>query len=210
MTTKFNYPPTTTPTERPEGLTPSQTVGPFFHYMLAPHDYETRAIFSNDLTENGAAGARIVIEGRVLDGDGLAVPDAMLEIWQADSEGRYAHPDDRRAPASNAFRGFGRCDTDKDGRFRFVTIRPGRAPGVNGAAQAPHIAVNVFARGMLKQLVTRIYFEGDASNGGDAILALVDQDRRETLIAKRDANDPALYHFNVRLQGENETVFFGV
>lgn len=204
------YALTATPTERPEGLTPSQTVGPFFHYMLTPHAYATRPVFTNDLTEHGATGQRIVIEGRVLDGDGTPVPDAMLEIWQADSEGRYAHPDDRRAPASNAFRGFGRQDTDKAGRFRFVTIKPGRAPGPNGAQQAPHIAVNVFARGMLRHLVTRIYFEGDPANGEDQILALVPSDRRNTLIAVRDANDPALYHFDVRLQGDNETAFFEV
>ncbi|WP_342362111.1 protocatechuate 3,4-dioxygenase subunit alpha [Terrarubrum flagellatum] len=208
--TEFLYPPTRTPEKRPDVLTASQTVGPFFHYMLTPHDYPTRQLFTNDLTENGVAGDRIVIEGRVTDGDGEAVPDAVIEIWQADSQGRYAHPDDKRGPASNNFRGFGRSATDKDGVFKFVTVKPGAVPGVNGATQAPHIAVNVLGRGMLIHLVTRIYFEGEATNATDGILALVPAERRSTLIARRDTKNPSLYRFDIRLQGDGETVFFDV
>lgn len=206
--TDYVFPPTRTPDKRPDGVTPSQTVGPFFHYMLTPHDYATRPMFSSDLTGNGVAGAGIVIEGRVLDGDGEPVPDAMIEIWQADSEGRYAHPDDKRGQASNNFRGFGRVDTGKDGSFRFATVKPGRVPGPDGADQAPHIAVHVLGRGLLTHLNTRIYFSDEESNAGDAILSLVPEDRRATLIATRDARDLSLYRFDIRLQGENETVFF--
>ena len=199
---------TATPAERPKGLTPAQTVGPFFHYILTPHSYATRAIFTSDLTSEGVTGERIAIEGRVFDGDGEPVPDAMIEIWQADSEGRYAHPDDRRAPASNAFRGFGRCDTDAEGRFRFVTVKPGIVPGPKGAPQSPHIAVNVFGRGMLKHLVTRIYFDSEAANAGDPVLSLVSPGRRGTLIAQPIGADSRTYRFDIRLQGEGETVFF--
>ena len=205
MTTNGVLAHTSTPPERPAGLTASQTVGPFFHYMLTPHAYAPREIFTRDLTAQGAAGERVVITGRVLDGEGAPVPDAMLEIWQADSEGRYAHPADTRGAGSNAFRGFGRSDTDNDGTFHFVTIKPGRVPGPNGQLQAPHIAINVFARGMPKQLVTRLYFAGDPANVADGILALVPPERRETLIAKREGDQ---YRFDVHLQGDGETVFF--
>lgn len=206
--TEYLFEPTRTPEKRPDGVTPSQTIGPFFHYMLTPHDYPTRVVFSNDLTENGVAGVKITIEGRVTDGDGEPVPDAVIEIWQADSEGRYPHPDDRRAPASNNFCGFGRVDTGKDGSFHFVTVKPGRVPGVNGAEQAPHIAVHVLGRGMLMHLNTRIYFSDESSNADDAILTLVPEDRRATLVAKRDASNLSLYRFDIRLQGDDETVFF--
>jgi protocatechuate 3,4-dioxygenase alpha subunit len=209
MTTNRVYGTTATPAKQPFGLTPAQTVGPFFHYMLTPHDYPVRALFTNDLTADGVAGHRIVIEGRVFDGDSEPVPDAVIEIWQADSEGRYAHPDDRRAPASNAYLGYGRIDTGKDGGFRFVTVKPGVTPGPNGAPQAPHVAVSVLGRGLLNHLRTRFYF-GDEVNDGDPILSLVPPDRRATLIAVADPADPKRYRIDIRLQGAGETVFFDV
>lgn len=192
-----------------QGLTPSQTVGPFFHFSLTPKPYGYAEIATNDLLTEDAAGERIRIEGRVLDGDGQPVPDALIEIWQADGEGRYAHTADSRARPNTRFRGFGRSDCDSDGRFRFTTVKPGAVPGPNGGAQAPHINIGIFARGLLNRLFTRLYFEGEPANAGDPILALVPEDARGTLIARRSggAGDPT-YTFEIRLQGKNETVFF--
>jgi protocatechuate 3,4-dioxygenase, alpha subunit len=191
------------------GITPSQTVGPFFAYCLTPKAYGYAEVVTNDLVTEDAAGERIRIEGRVIDGDGQPMPDAMIEIWQADGQGRYAHPADRRALANTRFKGFGRSDTDADGRYRFTTVKPGAVPGPNGGTQAPHINVSVFARGVLRRLFTRIYFEGEAANASDPILALVPADARGTLIAKRatQSGEPT-YTFDIHLQGKNETVFF--
>ena len=137
------------------------------------------------------------------------VPDAMIELWQADAGGKYQHPEDTRPIAPDpAFCGFGRLATDDCGACRFETVRPGRVPGPNGALQAPHINVHVFARGMLWHLFTRIYFAGDPANGEDAILELVPKDRRDTLLARPDPNVPSLWSFDVHLTGERETVFF--
>ena len=193
---------------RPDGITPSQTVGPFFHYGLTPGTAYPQVPTSADghIAAPGTAGERIVLTGRVYDGEGTLVPDVMMEIWQADSEGRYAHPADGRPRASNAFMGFGRSDTP-DGVYRFETIKPGQVPGPNGTLQAPHMVVAVFGRGMLKHLFTRIYFEGEAANATDPILALVPADRRDTLIAKKDGGT---YRLDIHLQGDNETVFFAV
>jgi protocatechuate 3,4-dioxygenase alpha subunit len=188
--------------------TPSQTVGPYLHIGLVPSQYGGREIFGPVVAEQGIQGARIRIEGRIFDGDGNVLPDAMVEIWQADSEGRYASPADGRPLKSNSFRGFGRCPTDKDGSFRFETVKPGPVPGPNRALQAPHINVGVFARGILKRLFTRIYFADEPANASDPILALVPADRRQTLIAKPDPARPGLYRFDIRLQGGDETVFF--
>jgi len=147
---------------------------------------------------------------RVLDGNGEALNDAMVEIWQADSEGKYNHPDDRQAKTVDpGFLGFGRAGTGEDGSCEFETIRPGRVPGPGSALQAPHLNVAVFARGMLKQLYTRIYFAGDPANQEDPVLALVPAARRGTLLAYPDAAHGG-WRFNVRLQGEDETVFFDV
>jgi protocatechuate 3,4-dioxygenase, alpha subunit len=191
------------------GLTPSQTIGPFFHYCLTPRAYGYAEIINNDLLTEDAAGERIRIEGRVFDGDGQPVPDAMIEIWQADGKGRYAHTADGRARPNTRFKGFGRSDCDSDGRFRFTTVKPGPVPGPNGGMQAPHINVGVFARGILNRLFTRIYFEGEAGNAGDPILALVPEDARGTLIARRmeEGSEPT-YTFDIHLQGKDETVFF--
>jgi protocatechuate 3,4-dioxygenase, alpha subunit len=190
---------------KPEGITPSQTVGPYFAYALTPAGrYAISDLATNDLITDDAVGERITIEGRVLDGDGELVTDAMLEIWQADGAGRYPGAD----PAlSNArFKGFGRAECNEEGRYSFRTVKPGRVPGPNGTMQAPHINVGVFARGILRRLFTRIYFDDEAANGSDPILALVPREVRSTLIARRGAG--SAYTFDIRLQGENETVFF--
>jgi len=188
--------------------TPSQTVGPYLHIGLSQGFFGAREIFSAHLADAGLAGSHIRIEGRVYDGEGNVVPDAILEIWQADDQGRYAHPADGRPLASNSFRGFGRCPTNKDGAFAFETVKPGSVPGPTGPAQAPHINVGLFSRGLLKRLFTRIYFEGDPANPADPILALVPADRRRTLLAKADPGRPGLFRFDLYLQGANETVFF--
>lgn len=169
--------------------TTSQTVGPYLHIGL------TWLIVEN-LAPAGIKGERVAIEGRVVDGDGKPVNDAAVEIWQADADGKYG---------TKAFRGFGRSATDDKGMFRFQTIKPGRVPGPGGKLQAPHIGVNVFMRGQLKQLVTRIYFPDEPANAEDAVLALVSQDRRSTLVAKK-AGD--VLQWNIILQGKDETVFF--
>lgn len=188
--------------------TPSQTVGPFLHIGLVQGDYGVREIFSTKVAEAGMPGTHIRIEGRVFDGEGNALPDALIELWQADHQGRYAHPADGRQVASNSFRGFGRCATSKEGAFAFATIKPGQVPGPDGKPQAPHINVGILARGLLKRLFTRIYFAGDPANAADPILVLVPADRRDTLIAKPDPAKPGLYRFDIRLQGKDETVFF--
>jgi len=188
--------------------TPSQTVGPYLHIGLTQGAYGAPEIFGPVVAAPGMPGTHVRIEGRVLDGEGAAVPDALIELWQADHEGRYAHPADGRPLASNSFRGFGRCPTDKDGVFRFDTVKPGQVPGPNGTMQAPHINVGVFARGMVKRAFTRIYFPGEPGNASDPILALVPSERRATLIAKADPARPGLLRFDIRLQGADETVFF--
>lgn len=195
-------------TARPDGITPSQTVGPFFAYVLTPHEYATRPLFSADLATPDAAGERVRIEGYVIDGDGEPIIDAMIEVWQADGEGRYAGAVGRSGQNS-AFTGFGRTDVDSNGFFAFTTVKPGGVAGPDGSCQAPHINVGIFARGLLKRLFTRVYFGGEAANAADPVLALVPEERRETLIAtRRDRAGEAVYTFNIRLQGEGETVFF--
>ncbi len=185
--------------------TPSQTVGPFFHLALDRPGWA-------DLTAGNPRGERIVVAGRVVDGDGAPVADACLELWQANAAGRYAHPDDARAeaPLDPNFRGFGRVSTDAEGGFRFTTIRPGPVPGRGNALQAPHIAVAIFARGLLKQLFTRIYFADERANEADpALLSIDDPARRRTLLAIRaDGTGAAAYRFDIVLQGEGETAFF--
>jgi len=162
----------------------------------------------SDLFGPRVSGEKIRIEGRVLDGKGKPVPDAMLEIWQANSHGKYAHPeDDQNKSLEPSFQGFGRIGVDDNGGFVFLTVKPGAVPGPDGKMQAPHIAVSVFARGLLLRLVTRIYFPGEASNEDDYVLNLVEPARRATLIAKMTAIAGAL-EWNVILQGIGETVFF--
>jgi protocatechuate 3,4-dioxygenase, alpha subunit len=189
-----------------QALTPSQTVGPFFHFCLTHEQCCVRSIAGPQ-----ARGERVLLTVRVLDGNGEAVPDAIIEIWQANSEGKYNHPDDTQAKAiESGFLGFGRMGTEENGSCEFETIRPGRVPGAGNIAQAPHLNVAVFGRGMLKQLYTRIYFAGDAANQEDPVLSLVPADRRATLMAYPDATRPGGWRFDVKLQGEGETVFFDV
>jgi protocatechuate 3,4-dioxygenase alpha subunit len=194
------------------GITPSQTVGPYFAYGLTPTGrYAWKDTFTNNLVTVASSGEHIRIEGRVFDGDGAAITDCMLEIWQADAQGRYASPADGGAPANAAFMGFGRVGTDQTGAYRFDTIKPGAVPGPDGEMQAPHIVVAVFGRGMLRQSYTRIYFADEAGNGNDPVLAVVPADRRDTLIAARRVEDGhVVYTFDIHMQGERETVFFEV
>jgi protocatechuate 3,4-dioxygenase alpha subunit len=194
-----------------QGITPSQTVGPFFKYGLTPDGkYDWNDAFTSNLITAETSGERIRIEGRVFDGDSAPVPDAMLEIWQADAQGRFSDPQDKRAPPNSTFTGFGRCGTDTSGSYSFDTIKPGQVPDPDGRPQAPHILLAVFARGMLLHLYTRIYFDGEAANAADPVLAIVPADRRATLIATRKQGAANVYHFDVHLQGDNETVFFDV
>jgi protocatechuate 3,4-dioxygenase alpha subunit len=170
--------------------TASQTVGPYFHLG-------TDKLAVADLAGN-AQGEKVALSGRVLDGDGKPVVDALIEIWQAGPDGKFNQP---------GFPGFGRVATDDQGTFRFVTLKPGRVEGIGGALQAPHLAVAVFMRGLLRHLVTRVYFPDDPANGEDAVLLLVPQARRATLVASRTPQAGAL-EWNVVLQGPDETVFF--
>lgn len=187
--------------------TPSQTVGPFFHLGMDRPQWA-------DLTADGAPGQRIAIEGRVLDGDGAPVSDAVIEVWQANAAGRYNHPEDAQAdkPLDPRFRGFGRVATDGAGRFRVTTVKPGPVPGRGNALQAPHINVAVFARGLLRHLYTRIYFADEPRNAADPLLsAIADAALRDTLLARPDApENPTLYRFDIVLQGDNETAFLDI
>ena len=194
------------------GITPSQTVGPFFAYGLTPNKkYAWKDTFSANLVTADASGERIRIEGRVVDGDGAPINDAMLEIWQADAQGRYAHPADKRSLPNAAFQGFGRGATDGDGRYVFDTIKPGAVPGPDGKMQAPHILLALYSRGMLRQSYTRIYFADEAGNSDDPILALVPAERRATLVAGKTVEGGVpVYTFDIRMQGDAETVFFEI
>ena len=184
------------------GLAASQTVGPFFEIGFA-------ALYQSDLTAPGVAGTIITIHGRILDADRLPVPDAVIEIWQANSFGKYAHPDDEQnKPLEPGFSGFGRCPTGSDGTFIFRTVKPGPVPSSNEIPQAPHINVSIFMRGLLDRLVTRIYFLGDQRNSTDEILKLIEPSRRSTLLARPEGSDPNSYVWSVILQGPGETVFF--
>jgi len=184
--------------------TTSQTVGPFFKIGL---EWLNR----DNLVNEGVSGERVTIQGRVFDGDGVPVPDAILEIWQANAHGKYDHPEDtQNKPLEPGFKGYGRVPVSAEGVFRFVTIKPGPVPGPNGKEQAPHLAISIFMRGLLKRLVTRMYFPDDTRNANDPILNLVEPERRPTLIAKKTAGSPGTLEWNVVLQGPDETVFFDV
>jgi len=181
-------------------VTTSQTVGPFFRIGLDR---------LNCADIGGVRGERIVVEGRVLDGDGVPVPDAVVEIWQANSFGKYDHPHDHQdKPTQEGFRGYGRVSTSDDGRFCFRTIKPGPVQGPKGTTQAPHLVVSIFMRGLLKRLVTRMYFPGDAEQSHDPVLVLVTPGRRPTLIATEDPKTKGSLRWDIILQGPQETVFF--
>jgi protocatechuate 3,4-dioxygenase, alpha subunit len=186
-------------------LTPSQTIGPFFRPSLIWPELTTLV---NDKTR----GERIIIEGRILDGDGAPVDDAMVEIWQANAEGRYDHPEDTQEKLLDPnFHGFGRAATDEGGRFRFEAIKPGPVPGNGGTLQAPHINVTIFSRGLLKHVFTRLYFADEPLNANDPVLNAVPRDRRSTLFARaEDAARERVYRFDIILQGNNETVFLDI
>lgn len=207
------------------GQTPSQTVGPFFHYGLPwkggadlvgksdmgarPELFDEAHWVLNLSSPTGTpAGEAIEIAGRVLDAEGAPVVDAMIEIWQANAAGRYRSADDPRDDVAidPHFVGFGRASTDADGVYRFRTIRPGRVPGPGNSLQAPHIALSVFGRGLIKRLATRLYFADGEGRETDPVLACVPDDRRATLIAGR--GDDGAWWLDLRLGGEGETVFF--
>jgi protocatechuate 3,4-dioxygenase, alpha subunit len=181
--------------------TPSQTTGPYLHLGLT----DQRSI--SCVAGEAVTGESVWLTFFVLDGDGTPVPDAMIELWQADAEGNY---NSRSASAGAVFGGFGRQATGEDGSCTFETIRPGRVPGPDDSLQAPHINVSVFGRGLLNRLSTRVYFAGDAANATDPILALVPESRRSTLLAQPDPGRAGRWRFEIRLRGENETVFFDV
>lgn len=166
--------------------TASQTIGPYWHLIEDPS--------WADLTRFGAEGEVVTLTGTLFDGAGAGVADAAVEIWQSSP------------PASDAFPGFGRCRTDAAGSFRFRTLMPAPVAGLGNAQQAPHVAVSVFARGLLRAVATRLYFEGEALNETDPVLCSIDDDaRRRTLVARKVAGD--CWRLDIRLQGENETVF---
>ncbi|MEP7065242.1 MAG: protocatechuate 3,4-dioxygenase subunit alpha [Gemmatimonadota bacterium] len=183
-------------------LTPFQTVGPFFAICLS----EPGCAF---IAGQNVVGRHLTIEGTVRDGAGAVVSDALVEIWQANAAGRYAHPDDHQPKALDShFSGYGRAPTDAAGRFCVETVMPGRVPGPDDALQAPHLLLGILARGILTRLVTRVYFDEEPSTSEDPILALVPAERRSTLIAKRTGENE--YRFDLVLQGDGETVFFDV
>ncbi len=189
-------------------VTPSQTVGPFLAIGLPWAD-------GPFVVPHGTPGA-ITITGQVLDGAGDPVTDALVETWQADADSRFNHSDDPRGAARSAmpgFRGFGRCATDHDGRYRIITVRPGPLPCLEGGTEAPHLDVSVFARGLLDRVVTRIYFADEAeANAADPVLsAIAAAERRETLLARAVPGGRAgEFRFDIRLRGPRETVFFDV
>jgi protocatechuate 3,4-dioxygenase alpha subunit len=196
------------------GQTPSQTVGPFFAYALTPeiYRYPYRSAVTDRLVQSSTEGQRIRVEGRVLDGNGEPIQDAMIEVWQANARGRYNHPADDRSDnlLDPDFRGFARTGTGADPQCRFVfdTVKPGAV----GDGQAPHLNLIVFMRGLISHLYTRIYFSDETeANAADPVLARVPPDRRHTLIAQRDETPGgAVYRLDIHMQGPDETVFFDV
>jgi protocatechuate 3,4-dioxygenase alpha subunit len=187
---------------------PSQTVGPYFEQGLLR---EGDPVFTNVLVSENTDGERIRITGCVCDAERRPIEDAMIEIWQANSHGRYNHPlDEQNKPLDPGFRGHGRASTDSQGNYRFDTVKPGSVPGPDNKTQAPHINVVVFARGMLSHAFTRIYFEDETVNRDDPVLTSIeDEAHRNTLIARREETDGAIiYRFDIHFQGENETAFF--
>jgi protocatechuate 3,4-dioxygenase, alpha subunit len=183
--------------------TTAQTVGPFFRIGLSP-------LYLDQLAGPHTPGEKITIQGRILDAQGKPVPDAILEIWQADSEGKYSGSAGKGDIPRDNFRGFGRIPTGVDGSFHFSTIKPGSTPAPDGTRQAPHILVCIFMRGLLARLVTRIYFPDEPLNAGDLVLKLVAPERRTTLMASPVSGKADVWEWNAFLQGKDETVFFEI
>ncbi|HXM95146.1 MAG TPA: protocatechuate 3,4-dioxygenase subunit alpha [Candidatus Dormibacteraeota bacterium] len=181
--------------------TPSQTVGPFFSLGL-------EHLYATNLAPPDSSQPTVLIKGNILDGAGLPVPDAVMEIWQADSHGKYVQAKGAQDKTKQSFEGFGRVPTNDDGAFRFTTIKPGCVPGPGGNVQAPHLVISIFTRGLLKRLVTRIYFPNEPANTADFVLNLVEPERRATLIARQSSEGTSVLEWNVVLQGPDETVFF--
>jgi protocatechuate 3,4-dioxygenase alpha subunit len=188
-------------------LTSSQTVGPFFSPALL-----REGALRQTLVQPETSGERIRLEGQVLDGDRVPVTDALVEIWQANAHGRYNHPADTgSAPLDPTFSGFGRSGTEDAGRYWFETIKPGPVAFDPQSMQAPHIMMTIFSRGLLNHLVTRVYFVDEAANAHDPVLQLVPEQRRTTLLARREqSGSEVIYHFDIVMQGADETVFFNV
>ncbi len=186
--------------------TPSQTIGPFFHYALL-HEDQSKLVAPDH-------PSAIRIGGTVRDGAAEVVPDAMLEIWQADADGRYVQPGDGEGLVpKDGFSGFGRCATDDEGRYEFVTIKPGpvSAPDGQGTLQAPHIWVSVFARGLLKRVATRLYFhDEEEANAADPVFASIEDPVLCSTLVARPANEEGVLRFDIYLQGDRQTVFFDV
>jgi protocatechuate 3,4-dioxygenase alpha subunit len=182
-------------------VTASQTVGPYLRIGFSP-------LLVDALAPAGTPGERITVRGNMVDGEGGVINDGALEIWQADAQGRYAHPEDGgNGTAGKVFRGFGRILADRNGAFQFTTIKPGPVAGPDGQPQAPHLVVTLFMRGMLTHLFTRMYFPREPLNATDPVLRRVPSDRRGTLIAATAA-DKSVFEWNIVSQGSNETVFF--
>jgi len=186
-------------------ITPSQTVGPFFSFCLTPSPSSREPLATNVLRGDDAAGTPVVVAGTVFDGDGRPVTDALIEIWQADAMGRYS--DVQGHSPQSTFTGFGRATCDAQGRYRIDTLKPGCVPAPEGGLQAPHLALGIFARGLNRRLYTRVYFDDESLNRTDLVLSRVPAARRSTLIAVRCDGDDREYRFDIRLQGEGETVF---
>jgi protocatechuate 3,4-dioxygenase alpha subunit len=162
-----------------------------------------------DVAGPNATGQRVVISGRVFDGDEAPISDALLEIWQANAHGKYAHPEDiQDKPLDPGFLGHGRVPTGQDGRFEFTTIKPGPVDFSSNVSQAPHLSISLMMRGLLRRLTTRIYFPDEPLNAGDRILQLVEPARRKTLIVVPDAHRAGRFLWDIHMQGESETVFF--
>jgi protocatechuate 3,4-dioxygenase alpha subunit len=182
-------------------LTPSQTIGPFYFGTIVK-------AYRADLAPLGVAGERIELAVTLHDAEGVIVPDGLIEIWQANSHGRYNHPEDRRnLPLDSGFEGYGRASTDPSGTAHFGTVKPGRVPWPAGGMQAPHVNVSVFARGVLNRLATRLYFDGEPANAEDPVLKMLPADRLVTLMARRSGT---AWHLPIYLSGAKETVFFDV
>ncbi|MEM9684514.1 MAG: protocatechuate 3,4-dioxygenase subunit alpha [Pseudomonadota bacterium] len=194
--------------------TASNTIGPFFHHVMTPGGHGEKEMFSNRLAGKKTKGERIRVEGRILNGEGKPLRAAMLEIWQANAKGRYDSPVDDRPDVKldRSFQGYGRVAAGNKGKYIFDTIKPGAVPGTGNAPQAPHINLALFAAAINVHLYTRLYFSDEAeANDIDPVLSTVDDARRDTLIAKRrKTKDGIVYRFDIRLNGDGETVFFDV